>query len=260
MKGLGNLSAKTNGTSDITQIKERAGNMTRTQTVLARLRELILKGEFEAGRKMHAGELADRLGVSRTPIRNALAVLESEELVDYSSNRGYTAREFGIQDVLDAIEVRASLEATGIRILAERGIDSDTSIYVQQQINAAREVLEKGHWSEGAETIWYSHNFNIHGALVQATKNRYLINAVARTLVGPVFGDSHDSSVLAIKSAEVNGGIPSHIWESQIQHERLFKAIEAGEVGRAQNMMYEHVMLHRDRILSNSDSADSCGQ
>jgi len=233
--------------------------LTQAKTVIARLRELLLKNEFEEGSKLNAGVLAERLGVSRTPIRNALAVLESEGVVGYTNNRGYSARELGIQDVLDALEVRASLAATVARVLAERGLDSETVNYLQRQLDKAREILEKGHWSEVEETIWYNHNYDFHRALLRATQNRYLLKAVTFTLVVPLIGDSLKSSAFRIKPAENTGDIPpAYLWESQVQLERLLKAIEAGDVDRAQNMMSEHIFLLRDRVLDISDS-DSVG-
>lgn len=226
--------------------------LSQSKTVLSSLRDLILTEEVEAGSSLRAAALADKLGVSRTPIRNALAVLESEGVVDYSHNCGYTAREFGIQDTLDAIEVRASIEAAAARILAERGLPPEVESYVEEQLKQGRDALEENCWSDEVETIWYNLNFNFHRALIRATENRYLIKVISFTLVSPILREGFKEEVLNKNNGNVARkieDIPKHIWESQIHHERLLKAIVAGESNRAKNIMFEHVMLCRDRIV-----------
>ncbi|TQV68151.1 GntR family transcriptional regulator [Exilibacterium tricleocarpae] len=228
-------------------------SLTQSQTALARLRNLILSAKVEAGSKLRAAALAEQLGVSRTPIRNALAVLESEGLVDYSSNCGYTAREFGLRDVLDAIEVRAGLEAMGVRILAERGFPEEMQNFALQQVKAGRDLLERGEWPAEAETAWYNHNYNFHRTLVLATNNRYLRNTITATLIIPTLGDSLKVSAFGIKGdfpSQDFEGVPGHIWESQVHHERLLKAIGNSDAVRAQNIMREHVLLSRDRVAA----------
>lgn len=231
-------------------------SLSQSKTVLSSLRDLILTEEVEAGSSLRAAALADKLGVSRTPIRNALAVLESEGVVDYSHNCGYTAREFGIQDTLDAIEVRASIEALAARLLAERGLPPEVEKYVQEQLKAGRDVLKENCWSEEVETTWYNLNFNFHRALIRATENRYLLKVISFTLVSPILREGYKAENLNNKynnTATTSQSIPQHIWESQTHHERLLKAIIAGESNRAKNLMFEHVMLCRDRIVDAID-------
>jgi GntR family transcriptional regulator of vanillate catabolism len=96
-----------------------------THTVLTRLREMIVTGEVEPGTPLRAEALAKQLGVSRTPVRSALAVLSAEGLVSYSVNRGYTVGAVSIAEIFDAIEVRASLEALACRLAVEQGIGND---------------------------------------------------------------------------------------------------------------------------------------
>src|SRR5512143_3757926 len=104
----GAVSAKVDGTSQSTRS-------------LLRLRELILNGEFQAGARMSELPLVERLGVSRTPLRLALAELEHEGLLRSLSRAGYAVREFTQDDIRDAIELRGVLEGTAARFAAERG-------------------------------------------------------------------------------------------------------------------------------------------
>src|ERR1700704_2084456 len=88
---------------------------------LLRLRELILSGEFAPGERMSELPLVERLGVSRTPLRLALAGLEHEGLLRRLTRGGYAVREFTQDDIRDAIELRGVLEGTAARFAAERG-------------------------------------------------------------------------------------------------------------------------------------------
>src|ERR1700755_135125 len=96
-------------------------NRTQIMRALLRLRELILSGEFEPGERMSELPLVERLGVSRTPLRLALATLEHEGLLRNLSGGGYAVRAFTQADMRDAVELRGVLEGTAARFAAERG-------------------------------------------------------------------------------------------------------------------------------------------
>jgi GntR family transcriptional regulator of vanillate catabolism len=97
-------------------------NRTQITRALLRLRELILSGEFQAGERVSELPLVERIGVSRTPLRLALATLEHEGLLRGLPGGGYVVREFTQADISDAIELRGVLEGTAARFAAERGV------------------------------------------------------------------------------------------------------------------------------------------
>ena len=99
----------------------RPANRTQITRALLRLRELIFSGEFAPGERMSELPLVEKLGVSRTPLRLALAELEHEGLLRGLPGGGYVVREFTQGDVRDAIELRGVLEGTAARFAAERG-------------------------------------------------------------------------------------------------------------------------------------------
>src|SRR5437763_1776767 len=96
-------------------------NRTLMTRALLGLREQILAGEFKPGERMSELRLVERLGVSRTPLRLALASLEHEGLLRVLPAGGYVVREFTRADIRDAIELRGVLEGTAARFAAERG-------------------------------------------------------------------------------------------------------------------------------------------
>src|SRR5256885_9714817 len=99
----------------------RSTNRTHIMRAQLRLRELILSGQFAPGERMSELPLVERLGVSRTPLRLALATLEHEGLLRNLSGGGYAVRAFTQADMRDAVELRGVLEGTAARFAAGRG-------------------------------------------------------------------------------------------------------------------------------------------
>ncbi|SMR00244.1 GntR family transcriptional regulator [Xanthomonas fragariae] len=85
------------------------------------LRELILCGTFAPGERITEAALAERLSISRTPIRQALPALCQEGLLVQAGSRGYAVRRFSQQESLDALAVRALMEGMAARAVAEQG-------------------------------------------------------------------------------------------------------------------------------------------
>src|SRR5258706_11546420 len=88
--------------------------------VYAALRERILAGELARGTRLRQASLADELGVSRTPLREALRRLSTEGLVEFSPNRGATVSELDFGDMRHAWSARVALEPGAARLAAER--------------------------------------------------------------------------------------------------------------------------------------------
>src|SRR2546423_7549514 len=103
------------------RMSTHANGTSQTTRALLRLRELILSGEFEAGERMSELPLVDRLGVSRTPLRLALAGLEHEGLLRSLTGGGYALREVTPADILHAVEVRGGLGGPAGRVAPRTG-------------------------------------------------------------------------------------------------------------------------------------------
>src|SRR5882672_12338989 len=82
----------------------RAGN--RAPSVMDQIREAVLNGSVAAGERLSEVRLSRTLAVSRTPVRAALQALAGEGLLDYAPNRGFTVREFPLDAIVDAYEIR----------------------------------------------------------------------------------------------------------------------------------------------------------
>ena len=97
------------------------------------IRDAIVDGRLEPGRRLKEEELARELGISRTPVREALLVLQTEGLLDVAPNRGATVRAYAAEDLDDLYQLRAVLEGFAARRAATRDLATTTS-------RAAREL------------------------------------------------------------------------------------------------------------------------
>ena len=119
-------------------VNDETDGTSQSLRALLRLRELLLAGEFKAGSRMSELPLVDRLGVSRTPLRLALATLEHEGLLELLPRGGYAVRKFTESDIADAVELRGVLEGTAARMAAERGASPE----ILGELNTCNEAME----------------------------------------------------------------------------------------------------------------------
>src|SRR5579871_1939088 len=128
-----------------------AGMKKRQDQVIYKLRAMILQGDLAPGQRLAEIPLAADLGVSRTPVRRALAMLAQEGLVSESSSRGYVVREFSLQEVLDAIELRGVLEGLAARLVAERGASRGLLRELELCVERGDALFEAGRLAQGDE-------------------------------------------------------------------------------------------------------------
>ena len=109
-----------------------------TFEALTRLRDEIIQGKMRPNERLIAADLAERLNTSRTPIREALQLLEAEQLV-VAAKRGYVVREHTKEEIVEIYEVRAALEGLAARLAAQK---TGTSAYREiEAIGAHRDSL-----------------------------------------------------------------------------------------------------------------------
>ncbi len=128
-------------------VKRRTGTPTRVQ-VYAGLRSAIVSGELEPGRQLSENELAGELGVSRTPIREALGRLRDDRLVEVVPQLGTFVAKISNQAVSDAQFIRAALECAAVRRAAELASEDDVA-----QLEANLQAQERAEAESDLETF-----------------------------------------------------------------------------------------------------------
>jgi len=209
---------------------------TQIMRALLRLRELILNGEFEPGERMSELPLVERLGVSRTPLRLALAELEHEGLLRGLEGGGYVVRAFTREDISDAIEIRGVLEGTAARFAAERGAGR-AAIRTLTRIND--EIGELVHMVDYDSFVRYVDlNERFHACLLKIANSAMLERALEGTISLPFAGPS--AFVLAEAELPRSRDI---LIIGHHHHVGLIEAIERRQSARAEALAREHARL-----------------
>jgi GntR family transcriptional regulator of vanillate catabolism len=216
--------------------------------VTERLRRLLLDGAFEPHHHLQEIALADLLGASRTPVRGALATLAQEGLLTNRPKRGYFVRPIQLKEIMDAHRVRGQLEGLACRLLCEQDPDPDLLGRFATFVNVGERILAAGAAPDDYAATWWENNDQFHTALVNATGNASLIDAVNRTLALPLVS----SRVARWYTAE-------EVRVSQYHHLVIVEAIAKRQAERAEAMMIEHVYIGSERMRS-SFTASGGGQ
>jgi GntR family transcriptional regulator of vanillate catabolism len=117
---------------------------TRSVSIMEDLRCAILAGEFPPGERLLEVALSERLGVSRTPIRAALQALAGEGLLVHTPNRGYYVRTFSIEEIIQAYEIRATLEGLAAKRAALLGLTAEQRIAMETALRDGDRLLARG--------------------------------------------------------------------------------------------------------------------
>jgi GntR family transcriptional regulator, vanillate catabolism transcriptional regulator len=211
-------------------------NRTQMMRALLALREQILSGEFKPGERMSELRLVERLGVSRTPLRLALASLEHEGLLRVLPTGGYVVREFTQTDIRHAIELRGVLEGTACRFAAEHGA-SRRDLRALQEINDAVEPLVHRADYESFER-YVALNATFHARLVKMAHSPLLERTLATVLSLPFA----TPSALVLQHAQLPESREILIVAHR-QHLWLVEAIASREGARADSVAREHARL-----------------
>jgi GntR family transcriptional regulator of vanillate catabolism len=206
----------------------RVGN--RALSVMEQIREAILQGAAAAGERLNEVRLSRTLNVSRTPVRAALQALAGEGLLDYAPNRGFTVREFPLDAIVDAYDIRASLEGLAARFAAERGLGVDEKAIIVRSLAAGDKLLERGSFEPGDLTIYRGINGDFHDTLLAAARNRMLAEMIRICHHVPV---SSSRNIVAFEHRDVR--------RRHDDHHRIFEAVMARDPWRAELLMREHV-------------------
>jgi GntR family transcriptional regulator of vanillate catabolism len=203
---------------------------TLAQKVTDTVRNWILSGELEKGGRIEEVPLAERLRVSRTPVRAALATLANEGLIEHLPKRGYLVRTFSAQEIMPTYEVRAVLEGLVCRNVALIGLDAAAQQQLQECLAVGDRILAKGRLLEEDLEPYRQMNVTFHNTLIQSARNsvaeRFAIQAQALAFSSDRIMLWHDHAIIV---------------RSHDDHHRILQAILERDCSRAEQLMREHV-------------------
>ena len=216
---------------------------TQLDEAVVHLREMILRGKLAPGERVAEAPLAEELGMSRTPVRQALPLLAQEGLLAVHESRGYVVRAFTSGDVLDAIDIRGVLEGLAARRVAEHGATKPFLRKLHACLHDGDTLLAKRRMEESDEATYSEMNGRFHGLILEEAGSQILSEALARNSRVPFAGPQ--AVAFDRTNAERNYAVLQY---AHRQHHVIVAAIEHGESSRVEALMREHANSAKESI------------
>jgi DNA-binding GntR family transcriptional regulator len=198
---------------------------TKSDFAYTKLREKILSGEFAPGQVLNQATLARTIGISTTPLREALRRLKSEGLVELDAHRDARVTELTPEEARDLLEVRRSLDPLAASLAAERRTKSDI-----KEIREAAKGLEPLKHDFGVDDLIAHRRF--HATIYRASHNDLLI----ATLDGLWDkADRYRRLGLATERTEQERD------DKAVEHAQLVECVVAGDAEGAAAVMHQHI-------------------
>jgi len=204
-------------------------------TTMLHIREMILRGELAPGERVREADLAARLGISRTPVRQALPALAQEGLLVPSGARGYAVRAFSPRECTEALHLRAALEGLAARALALNGATEELLAQLKECLAEGDEIFKDQEISDEDEVRYAEMNARFHALILEGADMPLLSSLVSRCNVVPFTAPL----VLAF-DAQSRKTAFNFLFYAHRQHHAIVTAIESGQADRAENLFREH--------------------
>lgn len=201
-----------------------------------RLREAleddIVSGRLRPGQRLDEVRLAERFGVSRTPIREALIQLSASGLIEIRPRRGAFVVLLGPRELLESFELMAELEAVCARLAAQRLGAADRAALASAHAACGAAV------AAGDADAYYPANAAFHGAIHGATGNRVIHGEALRL----------QRALQPYRRLQLNA--PRRMEASFAEHETIMAALSAGDGVAAAEGMRAHVLVQGERFMA----------
>jgi DNA-binding GntR family transcriptional regulator len=191
------------------------------------LRRAIFSGRYPPGTRLRQEQLAEELNVSRTPLREALRVLQNEGILTSSPGRSVVVASASLDDSLAACQFREVVEGVGARLAAEGAADK-LKPQLDALLDRQREVAGSENWNEAA---FMERDADFHVAVLEATGNKYLRSQIPLVrMASQVFGP-----LLGFVRADAERAI--------LEHQRIVESICEGDGIGAEQWARAHIRV-----------------
>lgn len=191
---------------------------------VAALRERILRGDYPEGEPLRQDALADELGVSRIPVREALRQLEAEGLVTFNPHRGAVVSSLSLDEIDELFELRAEIECDLLR----RAIPQMSA----EQLERATEVLDEFQDAlrAGEATRWGPLNWHFHAALYAPAKRNFTMGVLQKL-------HQHSDRYFRMQVLLAHGGA-----RANEEHREITAAVAKKDIATACQLMRAHIL------------------
>jgi DNA-binding GntR family transcriptional regulator len=207
--------------SPVTETATPIRDMSQGQDAYQRLIAEIRTGALLPGGRLTETELAARLGISRTPVREAIRALEADGLVVHVPRVGASIRRLTYPEVTELYEMRCVLEGTAARLAAR--VASDVELSELDAISGEMAL------AQGDVGRLFDLNRQFHRTLLDAARNRFLVDAV----------QALEKTMLILGPSTM--GIAGRIADAQAEHEAVLAALHARDADAAEALMRKHI-------------------
>ncbi|CAN7246523.1 GntR family transcriptional regulator [Rhizobium sp. LjRoot30] len=199
-------------------------------TLVNHLRDMIIEGNLEPGTRLHEGQLGEQLGVSRTPLREAIKYLASEGLVELVPSRGAVVKRFSAKDVQDMLTVLRNLEELAGKLACQLASDDEIA-----HMRAVHDEMVR-RYRDGDRLQYYKLNQEIHSGIVKLARNATL-------------ADLHQMLQTRLKRIRFIGHEGPEKWAAAVaEHEEMIAALEARDEARLSEVLGRHLGNAWERV------------
>ena len=202
------------------------------EIVFETLREAIINGTLEPGERMMEIQLAEEMGVSRTPVREAIRKLELEGFVVMIPRKGAYVASISIKDIADVFEIRTALESLAAGLAAERITDEE----MEQLERHLVKISECGEGNDIPALIEADTEF--HDTLYRASRNERLVQIVSNLR----------EQIQRFRTTSLS--TPGRLKFAMEEHKKIVEAISERNIELAQNLAREHIENAENSILN----------
>jgi len=200
-------------------------------TVVSHLGNLIVEGVLAPGMKLNERELCETLGISRTPLREAMKVLAAEGLIEIAPNRGAFVSRMSETEIRETFEVMSGLEALSGELAAARITPVELA-----EIKALHYAMLACH-AQNDLPGYYSRNQAIHNKINEAARNS-------------VLRQMYLSLNRRLQALRFKSNFRAEKWDRAVQeHEEMLKALESRDGARLGGILRQHLLEKRDAVL-----------
>jgi len=190
------------------------------ETVYQKIKEMIINNEFISGQKLHQQQLADRFGVSRTPLALAFSKLEKEMLIEIIPRRGAFVRSFSRREFEDLYALRLRLEPLGAAEAAARGTEQNLKD-LQNYLDIFEKTIKKNSTGPIRKA-----DYHFHMAIMWMSQNDFLFQVMS------------SFNILIIANMR---GLLKDPHKSLVEHKKIFDAVRRHDGKTAEKLMYYHI-------------------
>ena len=208
------------------------------ELVFESLREAIISGQLRPGERLMEIQLAEEMGVSRTPVREAIRKLELEGLVVMIPRKGAYVAGLSLKDIVDVFEIRGALEGLAAELAAERITDNELEELERYLVKIADDI-EKGDLDKVVAT-----DTEFHSILYQASRNQRLSQIIS----------NRREHIQRFRTTSLS--YPGRMKTALEEHRKIVEAISARDCELAFKLAQEHIenaensmmsMIHQDK-------------